>query len=421
MIILSAGLLVFLTAAPAVELPDKNSPLTRDESGRIEKEAQAYFEADPSKQVGWDFGSRFQHAVENHEQEVRRAVWKAYRHASSHAPTWRDFLASQVRHGKLLSPYVVKKVGTRPENGWPLFIALHGGGNAPKRVNDSQWKIMQRYYRDQPGVTGYLYLALRAPNDEWNGFYADYVTPLLAALIRQQLLFADVDPDKVFLMGYSHGGYGAFFLGPKLADHFAAVHASASAPTDNTVSPRTLRNTRFTFMIGEKDTMYGRLDRCTAFAATVDKLKKENPGDFPVQMELMKGHGHGGLPDRDKIKEMYPHRRDPVPRRLSWDLTDGVIDRFFWLGAPKPGPGRSIDATIAGNVVTVTTRGVVQLELSLDGRLVDVRKPLRVVIDGAEHAVVLRPSLATLCRSMNERGDPALACTCRVTLEVPKR
>jgi pimeloyl-ACP methyl ester carboxylesterase len=298
---------------------------------------------------------------------------------------------------------------------------MHGGGNVAKRVNDSQWQVMQRYYRDQADVTGYLYVALRAPNDTWNGFYADHMTPLAANLVKQFLLFGDADPEKVFLMGYSHGGYGAFFLGPKIPDRFAAVHASAAAPTDGTVSPKTLRHTRFTFMIGEKDTAYGRLDRCKAFGAAIEKLQKEHPGDYPVKLELMAGHGHGGLPDRDKIKEMYPHRRDAAPRQLSWELTDGVIDRFFWLGVAKPGPARGIEAAIADNAVTLTTRNVEEVELSLDGRLVRFDRPLRVTRDGQAQEVAIRPSLATLCRSMAERGDPDLACTCRVTVRAPKR
>ena len=44
-------------------------------------------------------------------------------------------------------------------------------------------------------------------------------------------LFGDVDPNKIFLMGYSHGGYGAFAIGPKMPDQFAAIHSSAAAPT----------------------------------------------------------------------------------------------------------------------------------------------------------------------------------------------
>ena len=92
---------------------------------------------------------------------------------------------------------------------------MHGGGGAPKQVNDSQWRQMQKYYRDHPEAGGYLYLALRAPNDEWNGFYADYVYPLIDELIRQFRLFGDIDPNKVFIMGYSHGGYGAYAIGPE--------------------------------------------------------------------------------------------------------------------------------------------------------------------------------------------------------------
>ena len=80
-------------------------------------------------------------------------------------------------------------------------------------------------------MPGYLYVALRAPNDTWNGFYDDYVYPLVVNLINQMLLYAEADPDKIFIMGYSHGGYGAFAIGPKMPDRFAAIHASAAAPT----------------------------------------------------------------------------------------------------------------------------------------------------------------------------------------------
>ena len=89
---------------------------------------------------------------------------------------------------------------------------MHGGGGAPTQVNDSQWKVMEIYYKDHPEVLGYKYVALRAPNDVWNGFYDDYVPPLVTNLIRQFTIFGDVDPDKVYLLGYSHGGYGAFFI-----------------------------------------------------------------------------------------------------------------------------------------------------------------------------------------------------------------
>jgi hypothetical protein len=390
--------------------------LTKEQAGRVGKAARAFFAAIPERQAGWKFDAALDELLAAHEGAVRRAVWDAYKSAPVHGELKKDFEQNQVRHEKHLSPYVVKKVGTRPPDGWPLFIALHGGGGAPKAVNDSQWKHMQIYYRDQKSVTGYQYLALRAPNDTWNGFYADYVPPLVVNLVRQFLLFGDVDPARVFLMGYSHGGYGAFFIGPKVPDRFAAVHSSAAAPTDGTISPLTLRNTRFTFMIGEHDTAYGRRKRCEAFNEAVEKLRRANKGEFPVVMEFKKGHGHTGLPDRDKIQEMYAFTREAAPRHLSWELTDAVVRHFFWLTVAEPKAGQGIDATVRDNAVRVTTRDVKQFALGLDGRLVDFRKPLRITLDGKEQTVTLRPSFLTLCRSLKERGDPQLAFTCELSL-----
>ena len=71
----------------------------------------------------------------------------------------------------------------------------------------------------------------------------------------------------------------------RFPDRFAAVHASAAAPTDGTISPLSLRNTRFTFMIGENDTAYGRRERCEKFNQEIQKLKqaKEEPITRPAR------------------------------------------------------------------------------------------------------------------------------------------
>jgi hypothetical protein len=400
-----------------VAAPTKGPGLSAEQRGQIEKAARAFFTTDPAQQAEWKFDAALDRCLAVDEDAVRRAVWKAYREAPIHEAAKKDFEQNQVRYKQYLSPYKVKKVGQRPKDGWPLFIAMHGGGGAPKEVNDSQWQVMQIYYRDQPSVTGYQYLALRAPNDTWNGFYDDYVPPLVNNLIRQFLLFGDVDPDKVFLMGYSHGGYGAFFIGPKIADRFAAVHSSAAAPTDGTISPKTLRNTRFTFMIGEKDDAYGRRQRCEKFNEAVRQLKEQNPGDYPVDMEFKKGFSHSGLPDRDKIKEMYPFTRDPVPSHVTWDLTDAVIGQFFWLSVPTPGKDRGLDAVIHDNTVRITTRQPGPFDLYLDNRLVDLGRPVQVSVDGKVRTVQVSLSLRTFCQSLQERGDPELAFACKIRLK----
>jgi predicted esterase len=382
--------------------------LSNEEETRVFESAKDFFDTGKKTDSGLDV------VLRTNENAVRQAAWKAYAASTRHKELKADFDKNQVTNDKHLSPYTVKRVGKKPQAGWPLFIAMHGGGGVPKAVNDSQWEVMKKYYRDQDSVEGYVYVALRAPNDVWNGFYDDYCCPLVANLIRQFVLFGDVDADKVFLMGYSHGGYGAFFIGPKIPDRFAAIHASAAAPTDGTISAQSLRNTRFTFMIGEKDTAYGRRERCEKFAAEIDKLRKDNPGDFPVAMEFQKGFGHGGLPDRDKIKDMVRHQRQPVPKHLTWEPTDAFIKDFFWLSIDKPGRGQSVDVKIDGNKATVRAEKVNQCTLWLDRRLVNVEQPLELVVNGKSTRVPLTPAFGTLCESILRRGDLGLAASCRI-------
>jgi predicted esterase len=394
---------------------DKPGP-TKDQLEQVEKEAGAFFKADEEAHAKWKFDAKLDALLVKNDAAVRGVVWKAYQAAPIHEKLKADYEVKQVRFKDHVSPYVVREVGAKPAKGWPLVVALHGGGGAPKQVNDSQWEIMQRYYKDHPEVTGYKYLALRAPNDSWNGFYDDYVPPLVINLIRQFTLFGGVDPDRVFLIGYSHGGYGAFFIGPKIPDRFAAVHSSAAAPTDGTISAVNLRNTRFTFMVGGEDNAYGRRERCEKFAKEIQKLKDDNKDDYPVEFDLKKGFGHGNLPDRDKLKEMLAFTRNPSPRRLTWEPTDALITDFFWLTLPKPEKGQRIDAALRDNTATITTRGVKGFDLDLDGRLVNLNKPLRIVLDGKPEVVTMRPQLKTLCQSILRRGDPGLAFTCQVHL-----
>jgi len=253
-------------------------------------------------------------------------------------------------------------------------------------------------------------LALRAPNDTWNGFYADYVYPLVANLIRQFVLFGDVNPNKVFLMGYSHGGYGAFAIGPKQPDRFAAIHASAAAPTDGETSPKTLRHTAFSYMIGERDLAYGRLPRCRAFDDAIQRLRGERTDIYPVRMEFIAGNGHTGLPDRDKIRAMYPAVRNPVPRDLTWALTDSVITNFFWLRVVQPGKGQELEAACRDNRIVVTTStNVTQAAVRLDSRLIDYGRPVLLEVNGQVWEQPVRPSLSRLCQTLEERGDPELA------------
>jgi len=391
--------------------------LSAKDAEALKRALLGYFAAGDEAQAKWKFASRLEKLLRSNEPAVRQAAWEAYRSAPIHTQDQADFDGKRVNFGKYQSPYTVKAVGSRPTNGWALFIAMHGGGNAPKELNDSQWRQMQGYYREHPEAGGYLYVALRAPNDTWNGFYDDYVYPLIDNLIRQFRLFGDIDPNKVFIMGYSHGGYGAFAIGPKIPDHFAAVHASAAAPTDGETTAKTLRNTQFTVMVGELDTAYGRYERDLRFKAEVEKLRGNRDDVYPVSVTVIAGNGHTGLPDRDKIKEMYPAVRNPVPRELTWVMTDSVVTDFFWLQVPHPAKQQEILASCRDNRFVFTANsGVTEATVWFDTRLIDFSQPVDVELNGATKTLKFSPSLKTMCRALLRRGDPELAFSASFTV-----
>jgi predicted esterase len=404
--------LITLTLAGTLagERPPLSKRLPTKDAASLSRELSGYFAADGAKQAAWKFPARLEKLLREDEPAVRQIAWEAYRAAPIHPALKADFEAKVARFEQHVSPYTVKAVGTRPANGWPLFIALHGGGGAPKAVNDSQWKQMQSYYREHAELGGYLYLALRAPNDTWNGFYDHYVYPLVDNLIRQFRLFADIDPDKVFIMGYSHGGYGAYAIGPKMPDRFAAIHASAAAATDGETSAKTLRTTPFSAMVGEHDTMYGRYERNLKFQQEIERLRGGRTDIYPVTVTIVKGNGHTGLPDRDQIKELYPAVRNPVPREVTWLMTDPVVKDFFWLHVPQPGQGQEILASCRDNRLVLTANASVTAATVLtDTRLVDLSKPVDIELNGSTVTRHLWPSLKTLCDTLVQRGDPSYA------------
>jgi len=70
------------------------------------------------------------------------------------------------------------------------------------------------------------------------------------------IVFNEVDPNKVYLMGYSAGGDGVYQLAPRMADRFAAASMMAGHPND--ASPLGLRNIGFTIHMGANDSSYNR-------------------------------------------------------------------------------------------------------------------------------------------------------------------
>jgi len=402
---------------PLVWMPEQDSVFAIDVTSRyigidssnnpydaLHDVALSYFNAAANERSDFTFDMNLDALVAADIARARKQVWRAYTNRDDVKHIRDDYDNNQVSAGDYASAYTIKEVGDRPENGWPLVIAMHGGGGVAKDFNDSQWRHMQIYYKDHAEISGYKYLALRAPNDSWNGFYDSYVWPLITQLIKQFAILGDIDQNRVHLIGYSHGGYGAFAIGTRIPHRFASVHASAAAPTDGVTTAATLRNTHFSYMVGELDTDYGRAARCKDFFNQVSALR-DDEGSYPVEFSFILNKGHGGLPDRDLLTRQLTLSRNAHPTHLTWQLSDGATPEFGWLSTSHPAKGMYVDASISGQQINVSTKNTESLTLWLDEKIIALDQDVIVNDNNQQRVVSPRVCLEDLCQSMLLSGD----------------
>jgi hypothetical protein len=294
---------------------------------------------------------------------------------------------------------------------------MHGGGGAPKQVNDQQWDNQKRLYKPAEGV----YVAPRAPGDTWDLWHQGHVDPLFARLIRDMVLLQDVNPDRVYIMGYSAGGDGVYQLAPRMADRFAAAAMMAGHP--NETKPDGLRNLPFTLHMGGNDGAFKRNEIGRQWGTMLDALSKQDPGGYPHEVVIHEGKGHWmDREDAVAVPWMAKHVRNLRPERIVWLQDDVTEPRFYWLRNPAPKGGQRVVATRAGQAITIeeATGGIDELGILLDDDLVDLDKPVRVTMNGATlfEGVVPRTT-ATLKTTIEERGDPRAGFPAEVRVSLP--
>lgn len=308
-----------------------------------------------------------------------------------------------------------KVFGTAPKGGRSLWISMHGGGNAESAVNDQQWRNQIRLYEPAEGI----YLAPRAPTDTWNLWHEGHIDPLFQRLIDAQVALNGVDPNKVYLMGYSAGGDGVWQLAPRMADRFAAAATMAGHPNESTLLP--LRNLPFAIFMGGADSAYDRNKIAAQKAAEMDLLHAADPGGYVHMARIYPGLPHWmNRKDAEALPWMAQFTRNPWPKRVVWVQDDVTSDRFYWLQIPDAAAAKAGDkivATADGQSITLTGDVPAGTSLRLSDHLLNLDRPVTVTVNGriAYKGKVPRTA-AAIQASLAERADPASAATAMLTL-----
>jgi hypothetical protein len=323
-----------------------------------------------------------------------------------------------IQIGKHALKFEFRTFGEKPEAGRSLFISMHGGGGAPKPVNDQQWRNQIGLYKPAEGV----YVAPRASTDTWNLWHQGHIDGLFDRLIENMIAFHDVNPNRVYLMGYSAGGDGVYQLAPRSADRYAAAAMMAGHP--NEAKPLGLRNIGFIIQVGERDAGYKRNQVAVKWAGQLAALQKDDPAGYKHKLVVHKGMGHWmNRRDALALPWMSKFTRNPHPDRVVWYQDDVTHTRFYWLGiaAGSAMKGRTTIATRTGQTIDIKQSDDDKLTIYLNDTMVDLDQPIIVKYkDKILAKKTAGRSIANIAQSLSHRVDPASIYSAKLEISLPK-
>ncbi|MFN0055084.1 MAG: alpha/beta fold hydrolase [Planctomycetales bacterium] len=357
-----------------------------------------------------------------------------------------------------------------PEEPTGLVVFLHGGGNTSSRR-------APRYFLNFPGedegesssqlgdlfdAAGLIAVGPSALWDEESSYRwcLPKADDYLAAVIEECKARFRIDAERVYLIGHSMGGFGAYHHIQRQPDRFAAVVVNAGSWSLGYWPA--IRGTPLYIIQGVNDAQKGYRWHYTdiEYARWSDKLLSKYELDH-VYWEHDGEHGVAdGRPYLEKfLSSAAEIRRDPYAPHVAlgspagfkrWYCFPVEHNRWLTLNETVRGTirydelldnddeneeddfdlwrlehrtsrreGASLDAVDRGdNTVLVKTRNVSRFTVWLHPQMIDVDEPVTIIVDGDERFDgSVHPSLATALESYLRRRDWGLVYPIKIELE----
>lgn len=305
--------------------------------------------------------------------------------------------------------------GAKKEEPTGVFIGLHGASGSAKNMFGFFGTPNPRLITVYPEVLN--------RQDKMNGWTAESAEHYIMEIIADLKRSFNIDTNRIYLAGFSMGGFGAWSIGTDYADMFGAISPMSggissrtedgkSAPAYGTAA--NLKNTGIWFCHGADDNRVPvEMDRVAA-TALQEYQDKFGPYDFVYKEYKTLGHK---LPS-DGLKQvwdwLFTRKRNPYPKQVIWEPRRAYKKIFYWLKVNDPRQSQRIEAKIDGNKILVQTN-VDNLTIFLNNKMVNLSKPVSVEINGAEvFNGVVNYSISALLETIDEKKDPEMYFTGRI-------
>ena len=227
----------------------------------------------------------------------------------------------------VVMPYYWGSKGVKPNDGYPLFIYLHGSGD-----KNSEWSAgisLANQFKDGPSA----YFVPQIPSMRAYRWWHKSKQFAWEKLLRLSFITGDIDQNKVYFMGISEGGYGSQRLASFYADYLAGAGPMAggepliNAPVEN------CRNIAFSLRTGAEDYGFYRNQFTKTAKDRFDAFEAKYPGSFVHFIDIIPGMGHGidYFPTTPWLRK---YKRNPYPKFVSWEnfpMDGRYRDKFYNL------------------------------------------------------------------------------------------
>lgn len=304
-----------------------------------------------------------------------------------HALTFESTVDGSVQPYRLFVPRAAS--GGTP---LPLVIVLHGKG-----ANHNTWFDVTpiKEHAERRGAI------VAAPEGRGDGLYRGPGEQDVLDVIQSVCRSCSVDPDRIYLMGHSMGGWGTWWIGLRHPDRFAAIcPMAAMVPSDLLPNARHLAP----FIIHDADDDVVPIDHSRRAASELTRL------GISFQYREESGYGHSSKLIGDNLERIFnwldQHPRVTRPQRITYVTNGPECGHAYWLRVlevARTAVPAHVEATVEATVeaphrLVVKTSGVRQLMVNLDGVPMDLDKPIDVSVDDRTFTVRQRTGLALFTR-----------------------
>jgi len=438
----SLRILTLVALALAPGLPVWAAPPAVDRKG-LDALAVAWAKARPkSKFDAWDAKARAEilekakalgPIPEGALEEVRDILWRALR------KEWPR------TDGKMTTPYGEAKWIQNGKGGPKagLVLGLHGGGEGAGDASEAagKWRLSGCLHMYPQGI--------KLVHDTWNTVHGER---FVLTLMENAKVQHEVDPDRVYTMGFSMGGTGSWFFAGRHPDLLAGSAPCAgvlmASPKSQVATKAEVKELQYGFVpnvrnlamywfigLADKNCMPGTFQ--SAWDQILELRKADPSGYLQQEFATYEGLAHAFPPSEPSklLTWIATKRRDALPKKIVWEVavspyplpeddTDRKVARyvkedFYWLHYDRPADRAYTTASIDGNTIalSLSTGFPEDWTIWLKPKMVDVTKEVVVTVDGKEaYRGLPVPDVLTVLETLDARVDRTLTFDRRIRL-----